>query len=165
MASILEELKAQTGGLWYLSYLQEKGLLTKEETLQTYVNNIFWCFNHISRGMTTADGNPKPYSQLAAIQVGTFLEEGALKKVSYTDPETKSEGWRFEIDFDKFPKSIDKLMKKVTELKALGNKAGAEMLVKYYVEGPGSKAISMDDIGKRYRSVAKESFYYSVRLD
>jgi hypothetical protein len=164
IASILEELKAQTGALFYVSMLKDKGLLTGDQVMQIYSSSMLWCFNHISKGMFTADGNPKTYSQLSAIQIGAFLEDGAIKRVSYTDPETKKEDWRFEVDFAKLPRSIERLMERVGKIKASGNLAGAKEFIDHFISGKGASIIPFDDIGKRYRSVAKENFAYSIKL-
>ncbi len=165
MASILEELKAQTGSLWFVKYLNEKGLIDKERLYSQYVSDIFWCFNHLSRGLFTAGGNPKVYSQLSAVQIGTFIKDGALKRVQVTDPETKEKSWRFEIEFPRLEKSVEKLMKKVSMIKAQGNLRGANQLVSYYVKGKGLATIPLNEIGERFRKFTKASFYYSVKLD
>src|SRR5204862_157705 len=78
LASMLEELKAQTGALYYVDFTKRKGLVSPELALQTYVDCVVWGFGHISRGMYTPTGERKAYSQLAAVQMGFLLDEGAI---------------------------------------------------------------------------------------
>ena len=70
LASILEELKAQTSSMFLKDWLLPKGMFTQEEVDQNHLRDVAWGFGHISRGMYTAEGTPRTYSQLAAIQFG-----------------------------------------------------------------------------------------------
>jgi hypothetical protein len=163
-ASILEELKAQTGGIWYLGYLVEKGLITPAQQKEAYTASIFWCFNQLSRGLFTADGNPKTYAQISAVQLGTYLRTGVLRQEPFLDPVSGREDWRFEIDFAKMPEVVAQLMAQVGQIKASGNTAAAEALIQDFVSGAGAKAIPFDEIARRYRSMAKESFSYGIKF-
>lgn len=165
MASILEELKADTGGIWFAQFLHKKGLITKERLYKQYTDFVFSCFNHISRGMYTPGGNPKVYSQISAIQIGTLLKDGALVKVKVKDPKNKNITWKYRINFGKFGKSMERLIAKAAKIKATGSEGTAKKMVKYYVKGSGSKRIPMQEIGRRYRSYPKENYYYSVKLN
>ena len=78
LASTLEELKAQTSALFFTDWLVEKKLVTQEDADKAHVRDVTWAFGHISRGMYT-DDKPKPYSQLASIQVGFLMKEGAME--------------------------------------------------------------------------------------
>ncbi len=152
LASIMEELKAQTGALWFLGFLKEKGLITQAQLLQSYTQAITWAFGHISRGMTTPSGNVRVYSQLAAVQLGFFVKEKAI---------TYKKG-KFTLHFKKLDKSINKLMKIVGQMKATGDKAGATALIDNYVKGAGKKLVRMKRISKEVLKHPKASFRYSV---
>ena len=162
-ATVLEELKAQTGALWYIDFLAKKGILTDEEVKKLYTHSIYWCFGHISRGMFTGSGSPKPYSQLAAVQIGTFVKDGALSFINTTDPETGEKMDKFQIDFEKLPASIEGLMKMTGGIMANGNAAAAEALISNYVKGPDSRLVQMEEIQDRILKYSKASFYYSVQ--
>jgi len=152
LASTLEELKAQNASLWYLKLLQKKGLLSEQQVKEAYTSSITWAFGHISRGMFTPTGNAQPYSQLAAIQVGSFVEEGAL---SFKDG-------KFTIHFDKLPAAVEKLMKRVGQIKAKGDvKAGRE-LVDHYVKGKGHALVQEAHIARELLRYPKATFVYSV---
>jgi hypothetical protein len=152
IASILEELKAQSGGLWYLQLLRRKGLLTDMQLKRAYVAAITWAFGHISRGMFTPSGNVRAYSQLAAIQVGTFMEDGAL---------TFSKG-KFTVHFDKLPGSIERLTRKVGRIKATGDRRAANALIHHFIKGKGRKKIHQKHIARRLLRFPKGTFLYSV---
>src|SRR5690606_38675720 len=70
LASMLEELKAQTAALYFTDWLRDRKLLEPAFADQAHVRDVTWAFGHISRGMYDAEGRGRPYSQLAAIQLG-----------------------------------------------------------------------------------------------
>lgn len=135
LATTFEELKAQTFGQWLVEFLRARGVITAEEAREDYGATFSWCMRHISRGMTTGDGLPRPYSQLAAIQVGFLLDDGALA----FDPDAAAANGRdrgaFHLDFDRLPAAWEKLAREVGAIKARGDAARAEALRSRYVEG------------------------------
>lgn len=159
LSSTLEELKAQTGALWFVEFVRGRGLISDEFARQTYVDSMRWAMDHISRGMYTATGRPKAYSQLAAIQVGFFLDEGALT----FDPEAPAANGKdkgvFTLNFDKLPEAVEKLMRKVGRIKATGDRAAAEKLVALYVDGD---RLPTALIAERILRHPKASFVYAV---
>jgi hypothetical protein len=161
MSSMLEELKAQTGGLYYVEFLRKKGIISDEAAKQTYVDGIVWAFGHISRGMYTESGGRKAYSQLAAIQVGFLLDEGALTWDANTTAANGSDKGAFTINFDKMVPAIDKMMKVVGAIKAKNDKPGAEELAAKYVDG---KTVPHALITERELRFPKPSFVYAYDL-
>ncbi len=161
LASTAEELKAQTAALWFIEKLLKDGLITEKDAREDYVDAITWAFGHISRGMFDGSGRPKHYSQLAAIQVGFLMDEGALT----FDPKAKAangtDKGAFTIHFDKMPAAAAKLMKTVAGIKARGDRAAMEDLVKRYVTG---KKVPQALITERLLRYPKASFVYSVDL-
>ena len=113
LASMLEELKAQTGTLYYLNFAVEKGLLTAEAARRSYVSSFAWALGHISRGMYTETDAPKAYSQLAAIQVGFLMDEGAVTFDPAAAPAADGSAGALTIHFEKMPQAVDKMMKVV----------------------------------------------------
>lgn len=163
LASTLEELKAQTSALFFVDWLAGKKLVDERTALRSHIRDIAWCFGHIASGMYAADGSPKPYSQLASIQVGTFLKAGAVEwKAAETAPNGSDKGC-FEVHGDKLAASIRALEEEVLHVKARGDKAAAKKLV--------ADLVDKDDEWKRLRGVIQErwlrapsaSFVYSVR--
>lgn len=160
LASTLEELKAQSGALFFIDWLRQRGVLSDEQAREVYVDSIVWAFGHISRGMYTPTGQRKPYSQLAAIQIGTLMDEGALAwDPSATAADGHSQG-AFTIDFARLPEACTHLMQRVMHIKATGDRAAAEALATQYVDGT---RVPHATIVERYRSFPQVSFVYSVR--
>ncbi|MBU1239659.1 hypothetical protein KKF84_00285 [Myxococcota bacterium] len=161
LATTMEELKAQTGALWYVDYFLKKKLITADFAKQTYVDSIHWAFGHISRGMKSASGRPRPYSQLAAIQVGFLMKEGAMvfdKNVMAANGKDKG---AFVLHLDKFPAAINKLMKLVGMIKAKGLKKEALSLISQFVD---SNYLPHAEIAQRILRYPKASFVYSWNL-
>ena len=79
LASTMEELKAQTAALYYSDWLAARGVLSKEDAQSVHVRDVLWSFGHIAQGMLDTRGNPKPYSQLPAIQMGFLNQRGVLR--------------------------------------------------------------------------------------
>ncbi len=161
MASMLEELKAQTGALYFIDYIQKKGVISPELAKQTYLDSITWCFGHISRGMYTPDGHRKAYSQLAAIQIGFLMDQGAIRWDEKVKAADGKDTGAFVVDFSKLPAATTKLMTLVATIKAKNDKAGAEALAKKYVDG---KVVPQKVIADRFLRFPKTSFVYSVDL-
>jgi len=161
LASVMEELKAQTAALWYVDFLRRQGTISDELARQTYVDGMVWAFGHISRGMYTATGQRKAYSQLAAIQVGYLLEHGGLR----FDPEATAgngtDHGALTIDFERFPAAVEAMMREVGSIKARGDRAAAEKLCATMVDGD---AVPQKLITERVLRFPKASFVYSVRL-
>ena len=161
LAATFEELKAQTGALWYVEMLRQKGIITGEMAQRTYVDSIVWAFGHISRGMYSESGQRKPYSQLAAIQIGFLMSEGAITFDAKTKAGNGLDEGAFTLHFDKLPAAIEKMMKVVGHLKAAGDRAGAEALAKKFVDGG---VVPKGLITERVLRQAKATFVYSIDL-
>ena len=164
LASMMEELKAQTIALYFASWLADRGVLEKTFAEQAHTRDITWAFGHISRGMYTSTGRPKPYSQLAAVQLGYLTREGAVEwKADELAANGKDKGC-YALHHDKFGGVIDKMIREVAGIKARGDKAGAEGLQKTFVDVTGEQKMLLDTIAERWLRSPKASFVYSVSL-
>ncbi len=159
LASTLEELKAQTAALWYLELLRAKGVISDELARQSYVDSLVWAFGHISRGMYSDGGQRKPYSQLAAIQVGHLLRQGALRWDPQAPAANGSDRGAFTLDLAKVPAAVEELMRLVGGVKARGDRAAAEKLCAELVDGT---VVPQALIAERMLRQPKASFVYSV---
>jgi hypothetical protein len=135
LASMLEELKAETGAMYWLDWLAKKGVVAPELQRQAYAAWMAWSLRHISGGMHSGTED-QPYSQLAAIQVGFLMDEGALAFDAGAPAANGTDRGAFVVHFEKVPAAFEKLMKVVVTLKARNDKAAAEALVARYVDGP-----------------------------
>ena len=164
LASTLEELKAQNSALFLTGYLVTKGVFSADEQRRILRDGITWAFGHISRGMYAADGTPRNYSQLAAIQVGSFLDAGAL---AWRDEETAANGLDkgcMAIDFDALPAAVAQLEKQVLVIKSRADRKPAEALKSRYVDAKDRYAGIKDTIATRYQRTPKATFVYSVAM-
>ena len=166
MAAMLEELKAQTGGLYYVEFLRKKGIITDLLAKQTYVDSIVWAFGHISRGMYTEAHGRKAYSQLAAVQIGFLMGEGAVTWDAFAEAANGSDKGAFTIDFDKLVPAIDKMMTVVGGIKAKNDSAAALALVAKYVDAgaDGKTVVPQAIITERELRIPKPAFVYGVEL-
>ena len=160
LASMAEELKAQTAALWFIPYLLKKGVIDQALADNTYADSVYWAFGHISRGMTTGDGIIQPYSQLSAIQIGMMLEDGALKFDAEAMAANGTDKGAFVLDLQKMPKTAERIMKAIAQSKSKGDKQALVDLQKKYVEGT---IVPFALIRERMLRLPKTSFVYSVK--
>jgi hypothetical protein len=165
LASTLEELKAQTAALYFTDWLAGRKTITREEADRAHLGSLLWAFGHISRGMYDEAGQPRSYSQLAAIQLGHLLQEGAVAwRAGETAANGKDQGC-LEVAFGALPASIQSLMAGVAGIKARGDRAGAEALIRDHVDVAGERKQLLEAITARILRYPKASFVYEVRLE
>lgn len=162
MASMLEELKAQTSALYFLDWLVSKKMIDQKTAEQTYLNDVRWGFGHISRGMYTSDGSYKAYSQLAAIQFGALINGGALVWRADQEAANGQDQGCFEVDMVKFRGVVAQLEKTVLGIKSRGDKAQAESLRKQMVDNDENLTKLHKIIAERIQRSPSLTFVYSV---
>jgi hypothetical protein len=162
LASTLEELKAQNSSLYLLSLLQSRGVLQEDEVLRTLREGLTWAFGHISRGMYTADGTPRNYSHVGAIQIGSYFDSGALTWAAEPAANGKDMGC-IQVDYAKLPAAVEQLEVTVLGIKSRADRRGAEELLAKYVDDKNDAYASVKGaITERYLRSPKASFAYSV---
>lgn len=164
LASTLEELKAQTIALYLTDWLVGKGVIDAKAARQTHLADIAWGFGHISNGMVDAEGRPKPYSQLAAVQLGSLLQSGALRWQAGEKAANDRDVGCFEVDEAKLSVAIAALMTQVAGLKARGDRAGAAALLKVMVEDEGEWSNLRQMIRERWLRAPKASYVYAIDI-
>lgn len=165
LASTFEELKAQTAALFFIDWLVDKSQIDRATADKAHVRDVYWSFGHISRGMWTPEHHPNNYSQLAAIQLGWLMKNGAVAwKAEDVAANGKDKGC-FSIDLAKVPATVKTLMVEVAQIKGKGDKARAERLVKDYVDVTGDKKKVHEVITERLTRAPKQSFVYAIKLD
>lgn len=135
LATLLEELKAQSAALFFFDFLRQRGVLTEEQQRQAYLDAIIWALGHVSRGMYSGTGQRKPYSQLSAIQIGFLMDEGAIGFDPAAPAANGTDVGAFSIDYAAMPAAVERLMRLVMEIKSTGDRARAEELATRYVDG------------------------------
>ena len=154
LASTLEELKAQTLALWYLELLVRRGIIKAREANEVYTDSVMWAFGHITRGMSGEGGQPKPYSRLAAVQMGWLMDHGAL---------TYRQG-RFTIQFNKMASAVEGLMRRVGQIKASGDARAARTLIDTYISDKALGKIHFARLKQLLLKYPKAAFDYSIVL-
>jgi hypothetical protein len=157
-AAMLEELKAETGAMFFIDWMGKKGVVPPELGRQAYTAWLAWCLRHIAVGVHSGTDD-QPYAQLAAIQVGFLLDEGALVFDPAAPAADGTDKGAFSIKFEKLPGAFDKLMKVVATIKAKNDKAGADALIAKYVDGP---VVPQKLIADRELRFPQTSYVYGV---
>jgi len=163
-ASILEELKAQVGALWFIEFLRSRGVIDDELARATLTESIMWCFGQMSRGLFNRDGRHQVYPTIAAIQVGYYLDRGALTFDPDLDPDSSGDRGRFTIHFDELTTAVSDLMRRAGRTKANGDVAAAKDLIEPFTDKAGRDKIQLRLISERILRFPKESFSYAIQL-
>jgi hypothetical protein len=164
LASTLEELKAQTSALFFVDWLADKGVIDQKQATQSHLRDLAWAFGHISQGMYDAGGKPKPYSQLAAIQVGWLMKAGSVQWKADENAANGTDKGCFAVDMAKFKPAIVDLETAVLAIKSKGDKAGAEKLRTELVDEGGEWKKLRETLRERWLRVPKTSFVYAIDL-
>ncbi len=151
LASTLEELKAA------------RGLMSKEDADKTHVRDVLWSFGHIAQGMNDARGRPKPYSQLAAIQMGYLNQRGVLQWKGAEKAANGRDVGCFDVDLAKWPAAVEDLSRLAWGIKSRGDRALAEKTRDEWVTDGTPWAALRGTIQERWLRAPKASFVYSVQ--
>jgi hypothetical protein len=161
LAAMLEELKSQTGGIFLVELLRQNQLIDDDMAKRAYADSLVWALGHVATGMYTKEGKPKAYAQLAAIQIGFLLDQGALT----WDPDATAANGKdkgaFIVHWDKLPAACDAMMRVVGGIKARGDVAAANELVAAYVDGT---KVPHAAIAERWAREPRANFVYAVDL-
>lgn len=163
MASMLEELKAQTSALYLTDWLVSKKMIDQKTRDQAYLDSLLWAFGHISKGMYASDGSFKAYSQLAAIQFGSLVKGEAIVWLPEQMAANNTDKGCFEVDMDKFMLNVATLEKDVLRIKSTGDKARAEALKAEMVDNNASLKQLHAIITERVLRSPVMTFVYAVR--
>lgn len=158
LSAMLEELKAETGAMFFLDWIGQKGLVTPELARQAYTAWLGWCMRHIATGVHSG-AEDQPYSQLAAIQVGFLLDEGALTFDPNAMAANGTDRGAFSFHAEKIAPAFAKLMKVVATLKGKNDKAGADALVARYVDG---SVVPQKLVAERALRFPQTTYVYAV---
>ena len=164
LASTMEELKAQTSSLYFSRWLGGKGIVAPELGQRSNVRDIVWAFGHIARGMYDAQKEPRPYSHLAAIQLGYLRDAGAIEWRADEMAHNGKDKGCFELQLDRFPAGTEALLRVVAGALARGDRDKAKELVERYVDVSGEKHQLLDVIRERWQRAPVASFVYSIDL-
>ena len=142
--TLMEEVKADSLGVWFLPYLHAQGLVNDEELKRRYVAYLLWTITMLQRPLDNT------YTQVAAIELGNLLQEGA---VVYHPKQNQ-----YEIRFEKMDSAIDKLARRVTRIQFSGDRKGADKLLNDFVELKDGKPIKFAKFLDEPNTKLKEAF-------
>jgi hypothetical protein len=133
LASMLEELKAQSGALFFVEFLRSaRGHRRRDRAAHLRGRDRVGHGPRLPRHVD-APGNRKAYSQLAAIQLGFLIDQGALR----WDPEAMAADGvhrgALSIDLSRMPAASTALMEAVMRIKATADRDAAVALADRYV--------------------------------
>ncbi len=163
LASMMEELKAQTAALYFAEWLVGKGLIARADADAAHVRDVAWAFGHVARGMYTGSGAPKAYSQLAAIQLGTLHAAGVLTWRADVTAANGTDRGCFDVDLKTWAPAVDKLAVRVLRAKARADKQDALAMKAAYVDDKGAWAALRGTIAERWLRAPRASFVYAIR--
>lgn len=161
IASVMEELKAQTSALYLVELLREQAVIDAAMADRVRIDALVWAAGHTAQGMYTASGERKTYSQVAAIQLGFLIDRGVLMWDATAIAANGKDRGALTIQHARLVPAINDLMKTVAGIKARGDAAAANALLERYVDGG---AVPQAAIAERFLRQPKMSFVYSVLL-
>lgn len=163
LASMLEELKAESSAMYLTNWLVPRGILTADDARHIDFAAIAWTFGHISRGMYAADGTPRTYSQLSAIQLGSYIASGAIAWHADEMAANGTDRGCLQIDFDRLPRAVESLERTVLQIKARADKPSAERLKARFVDAKSDAFAELKQtISQRWRRAPQATFVYSL---
>lgn len=164
LAEMLEELKAQTAAMWLADWLASRGTLTPQQAAEAHISDLVWAMGQVASGMADPDGRSKPYGQLAAITLGSFLSDGAVVWKAQEKAGNGQDLGCFDVEPSKLTASVHQLMKRVAQVKARGDKTDAEAMRKTWVETPGEWSQLRDTIRTRWLRAPRSNYVYAILL-
>lgn len=164
LAAMLEELKAQTASLYLTDWIAARGVIDQDTAMRAHLRNLLWAMGQVSNGMYAGDGHAEPYPQLASVQLGALVEAGAVVWRADEKAANGTDLGCFEVEFGKLPPAVEALMRRVAQVKAQGDRAGAEAMKAAYVDAKDAYARVRDIVTERWRRVPKATFLYSVSV-
>ncbi|MFT7521002.1 MAG: hypothetical protein ACI9MC_003153 [Kiritimatiellia bacterium] len=163
IASVMEELKAQTAALFLVDWLVQRDLLTEVEAQQAHTADLGWSFSKIADGFTTPTGKRKAYPQLAAVNVGELLDAGALTWEADLLASNGEDIGCIQVHQEKMAPAIADMNRKVLRIKATADRAAAVALLDAHTAPHAPHTAIWDKIAERMGRTKGSSFVYSVR--
>ncbi len=164
LASMLEELKAQTAALYFTEHLAADGVLSEDMVMPMHMADLAWAMGQVADGMNTAEGTPKAYPRLAAVQLGWLMDQGALSWQDSLAANGTDTGC-FELHAEALPAAVDSLSAEVFRIKGAMDVPAAQDLEARYVTPEGGAPAWHALVAERYQREARPSFTYTVLLD
>lgn len=156
----IEELKAQTGALFFNGLLGEWKERTEKEVKAAYTAEVLWMFGQLRRGLPrfhqgTFHETPSPYQQLAAVQLGYLQEKGAI----VFDPAEQ----RFSIRYEKMHDAVRDLLREVGQMYLRHDPKEIAAFFERYTKGDGLASLQMPLIDQAIGQMPGNLYRWEVR--
>lgn len=163
LASMLEELKAQTAALTLADHVVSERVITEDFGRSTHTADVVWAIGKVAAGVRDSSGSLKPYPALAAIQLGLLEDAGALK----WEPQTKAANGKdvgcLAIDFETLSPALSDMATRIIGAKARGDVPEVKALVAEYVDGPRAERFAT--YAERWARAPDTTYVYGVRYE
>jgi len=113
-STAIEELKADSGGLFGVDLMIEAGVLEEVNRQQAYATWVAGLFRSVRFGAASAHGVAN------AISINWMMEKGAV---------SVDENGKWSVDFEQFPVALEELVKTVHTIQHTGDYAAAKALI------------------------------------
>jgi len=166
LASTLEELKCEITTMHLVSFLMDQGVAPPSSVYASHLSSLSYAFKKYAEGREDENGNAMAYGRLAAIEVGTFLDQGALKWLAGAPAANGKDTGCLEASADALSKEATALATRVLEIKSKGLVEPAEALIERYVAAPkGDLATVGPILEERMGRAPMPTYVYGVLLD
>ena len=163
LASVMEELKAQTAALWLAHWLADRGVIDHKLTQRSWIRDVIWTFSHIARGLKTPSGKMRTYSQLAAIQLSWLMAQQAVVWNAERTAANEKDVGCFSLDLERFAPAIVLLARRIFSLKAKADKTAAVALRSQHADGEAATSGMWNTIQERWQRAPRSTFVYALR--
>ncbi|MEZ4237752.1 MAG: hypothetical protein R3F59_16720 [Myxococcota bacterium] len=162
LASVLEELKAQTAAMALYGWLPSQGVLDDAMARRARAHDLVWALGKVAEG--TYDGDdPLTYGQMAAIQLGVLQQTGAIAwRADEVAANGTDQGCLSVVD-DRWDAGLDELARDVLGIKARNDAPAARALIEQHVDGEDARALAAI-LEERFGRVRAASYVYAVRM-
>jgi hypothetical protein len=130
--SLLEELKADSMGLWLVQFEKRKGLIDETQEKKRYVSALMHILGLQNYPLSGT------YPRMVSIQLGWYIDAGAVT----WDPKAQ----RYTLDFEKIPGAVESLVKEVATIQLTGDYERGKALVTKYIEEKGEKEYALKGV-------------------
>ncbi len=142
--TLLEEEKADTFGLWLLSFQKKNGWVDEKQEMVRYTSALMHILGLLQYPLSGV------YPRMVAIQLGWYLDAGAVTWNEKTG--------RFTMHYEKMPAAVESLAKKVATIQLTGDYDQAKELVGKYILAKGEKEYELKGVLAQARKVMMDKF-------
>jgi hypothetical protein len=134
LASLLEELKAETAAIYFPELLVRKKLVPRRDADVGRAGEVAYAFGSVAQGMFDSQGRPKTYSQISSVILGALQRGGVLEwRADELAGNARDRGC-FELHDDRWQAAVAPLARQVLRIKSKGDRAAAERLLKPWID-------------------------------